>query len=182
MKASALKHHIAYCRLNERDSQKKIYNSYFNEAKLVCEQYTQDDQDLIIIIKEAFRSMFTSIGHFKPEPGNWVQSFENWSRKIMIRTAIDHFRNHYRHDLFIELNSTIIAASIETASPAGKPSAAQVDAALKKLSPAYRIFLKLALVEKLDYRDIAECLNIAVETAETGFLRARSSLQKLVSA
>lgn len=182
MKISALKYHIGYCRLNERDSQKKLYNSYFNEAKLVCQQYTEDEQEVTTIIKEGFRRVFNRINDFKPETGNWASSFDKWLKKMMIHSAIDHLRNHYRPDIFVELNSTVIATSITIQGYTGAPSATEIESALRRLSPASRTFLKLALIEMLDYRDIAECLNIPVETAEVCFLKARNNLQKQLSA
>lgn len=180
MTISELKHHIAYCRLNEKDSQKRIYNSYFNQARLVCEQYTEDHQELTAIIKQGFQRMFSQISRFKPESKNWINSFDSWLRKMMIYSAIDHFREHYRKDLFVELNTAIIAASIKTKSNRDKVSVPEIQKAIKKLSPADRTFLKLALIEKLDFHDIAECLNTSVQTAETNFLRTRNRLRELL--
>ena len=180
MTISELKHHIAYCRLNEKDSQKRIYNSYYNQARLICEQYTEDHQELTAIIKQGFQRMFNQISRFKPEPKNWVSSFDSWLRKMMIYSAIDHFRKHYRKDLFVELNTAIIAASIKMKSNRDKVSVREIQKAIKKLSPADRTFLKLALIEKLDFHDIAECLNISVQTAESNFLRASNRLRELL--
>jgi RNA polymerase sigma-70 factor (ECF subfamily) len=181
MTISELKHHIAYCRLNEKDSQKRIYNSYYNQARLICEQYTEDHQELTAIIKQGFQKMFNQISHFNPEPKNWISSFDSWLRKIMIYSAIDHLRKHYRKDLFLELDTAIIAASIKMESNKDKVSMSEIQKAIMKLSPADRTFLKLALIEKLDFHDIAECLDISVQIAEANFLRTGNRLRELLS-
>ena len=180
MTVSELKHHIACCRLNEKDSQKKIYHSWFNRAKFVCEQYTDDHEELISIINRGFQRMFNQIGNFKPEPKNWMNSFDGWLRKMMIYSAIDHYRHHYRKDVFVELNALVIAGFIETECHTAKATVAEIQNAMKKLSPADSVFLKLTLIEKLDLHDIAECLNTSVETAETNLVRADRRLRELL--
>ena len=108
LSAEELQIHIRGCVLNNRESQKKIYSSFYGYAMSICDRYTSHDEDAIEILNDGFLKVFVEIYRFKPAYTDTVSSFKGWLRKIMIYTAIDHFRKNQKHHVVGELNETYL--------------------------------------------------------------------------
>ena len=94
-----LNFHIRACASNDRLSQKKIYVSFYGYAKTICDQYASNHEDLVEILNDGFLKIFKEMHRFKPAYTNTTNSFKGWLRKIMIYTAIDHFRKSHKQRL-----------------------------------------------------------------------------------
>src|SRR5258705_7153662 len=95
LSAEELSMHIERCALNNRESQKKIYSSFYGYAMAVCERYTNNPDDAVEILNNGFLKIFKEIHRNKLPYTDVVSSFRGWLTKIMVYTAIDHFRNNY---------------------------------------------------------------------------------------
>jgi RNA polymerase sigma factor (sigma-70 family) len=98
--------HIRGCVLNNRESQKKIYSSFYGYAMSICHRYTNHEEDATEILNDGFLKVFVEIYRFKPAYTDTVSSFKGWLRKIMIYTAIDHYRKNHKHRMTTELDET----------------------------------------------------------------------------
>src|SRR6187401_1957074 len=96
---------IQGCVLNDRLSQKKIYTSFYNYAMTICSLYTNNYDDSVETVNDGFLKIFKEIFRYQPAYANVISSFKGWLRKIMIHTAIDHFRKNHKHKLLKELDS-----------------------------------------------------------------------------
>src|SRR5574338_700999 len=97
--ADELSKHIQGCAANNRESQKKIYNSFYGFAIAVCMRYTDIHENAVEILNDGFLKIFKDIHRFLPTYQEVAASFHAWLRKIMIYTAIDHFRKNSKHRL-----------------------------------------------------------------------------------
>jgi RNA polymerase sigma-70 factor (ECF subfamily) len=50
--------HIEGCALNNRESQKKIYTSFYGYAMAVCDRYTNTQDDAVEILNDGFLKIF----------------------------------------------------------------------------------------------------------------------------
>src|SRR6187402_2723716 len=96
---------IQGCVLNNRLSQKKIYTSFYNYAMTICSLYTSNYDDSVEILNDGFLKIFREIYRYQPAYANVISSFKGWLRKIMIHTAIDHFRKNHKYRFTKELES-----------------------------------------------------------------------------
>jgi RNA polymerase sigma-70 factor (ECF subfamily) len=96
--ADELTLYIRGCTLNQRESQKKIYYSFYGYAMSVCERYTGNQEDALEILNDGYLKIFKEIHRFKPSYSDTVASFKGWLKKIMVCTAIDHFRKQRKHE------------------------------------------------------------------------------------
>lgn len=99
--------HIKGCALNKRKSQKKIYESFYMHAKVICDLYATSYDESKEILNEGFLKIFKQIMNYSPACTNEMRSFLSWLRTIMIHTAINHYkRNNKQHAVPVLGNET----------------------------------------------------------------------------
>jgi RNA polymerase sigma factor (sigma-70 family) len=172
-----LTEHIRGCVLNQRASQKKLYNAFYGYAMSVCERYTGSGADAEEIMNDAFLKIFREIHHFKPAYTDSVASFKGWVRKIMIYTAIDHFRKQKKHAIVSSLDNAVIYMPVSNGDALDKLTCDEVMAMIKRLSPAYRTVLNMFAVDGFSHEEIAAKLDISVGTSKSNLAKARKQLQ-----
>ena len=172
--------HIRGCALNNRESQKKIYSSFYGYAMTICHRYANHEEDANEILNDGFLKVFVEIYRFKPAYTDTVNSFKGWLRKIMIYTAIDHFRKNNKHRMSVELNETYIHVPSGEEDSLSKISYEEILAAIKFLTPGYRTVLNLFIIEGFSHEEIAKELGISVGTSKSNLAKARKQLQKIL--
>ena len=180
LSAEELQIHIRGCVLNKRESQKKIYSSFYGYAMSICGKYTSNDEDAIEILNDGFLKVFVEIYRFKPAYTDTVSSFKGWLRKIMIYTAIDHYRKNHKHHVVGELNETYLHVPVSDESAIDKISHNEIMAAIKYLTPGYRTVLNLFIIEGFSHEEISKELGISVGTSKSNLAKARRQLQKIL--
>ena len=172
--------HIRGCALNQRESQKKIYNSFYGYAMSICDRYANKDEDAIEIMNDGFLKVFKEVNHFKPAYADVASSFKGWLRQIMVYTAIDHFRKNRKHKDVTELDTAMLHLPFNNENIQDKMSYDEIIHFIQHLSPAYRTVLNLFIVEGYSHEDIAKQLDISVGTSKSNLSKARKQLQKIL--
>jgi RNA polymerase sigma factor (sigma-70 family) len=172
--------HIRGCALNNRESQKKIYSSFYGYAMSICHRYTNHEEDATEILNDGFLKVFVEIYRFKPAYTDTINSFKGWVRKIMIYTAIDHFRKNVKHRMTTELNETYMHLPNGDEDALSKISHEEIINAVKFLTPGYRTVLNLFIIEGFSHEEIAKELGISVGTSKSNLAKARKQLQKIL--
>lgn len=173
------------CLGGERRSQERIYELFYGRMMAVCLRYTKNTDQAKDILQDGFIKVFNSITKF-----NRAGSFEGWIRRIMVNTAIDHFRrtkNSYLllgedrsiEDFGDEDEEDVLADDGPEEEFEVKP--ADVINAMQKLSPAYRTVFNLYVFEELTHKEIADMLGINVGTSKSNLAKAKMNLKKLLS-
>ena len=172
--------YIRGCALNERESQKVIYNSFYGYAMAICDCYASNEEDAVEILNDGFLKIFKEIHRFKPAYTNEINSFKGWLRKIMVCTAIDHFRKNKKHRVVGELDIATIKAHTYEENAVEKISYDEIIRFIQDLSPAYRTVLNLFIIEGFSHEEIADQLGIAVGTSKSNLAKARKQLQRII--
>ncbi|HQY12545.1 MAG: sigma-70 family RNA polymerase sigma factor [Ferruginibacter sp.] len=180
LSADELNQSIRGCALNERESQKKIYNSFYGYAMAICDCYANNEDDAVEILNDGFLKIFREVHRYKPAYANEINSFKGWLRKIMVCTAIDHFRKNKKHRLVGELDISVLQTSVHEADGLDKISYDEIIRFIQKLSPAYRTVLCLFIIEGYSHEEIADQLGISVGTSKSNLAKARKQLQKIL--
>lgn len=170
---------IQGCVLNDRLSQKKIYSSFYNYAMTICSLYTNNHEDSVEILNDGFLKVFKEIYRFQPAYGNVISSFRGWLRKIMIHTAIDHFRKNHKYRFTKELDRETIRIS-EGEDALDRISYDEIVRSMQKLTPGYRIIFNLFIIENFSHEEIAKQLGISIGTSKSNLARGRKQLQKIL--
>lgn len=172
--------HIEGCGHNNRDSQKKIFSSYYGYAMSICTRYTGKHEDALEIINDGFLKVFKEIHRFTPAYADVVNSFKGWLRTIMIYTAIDHNRKYHNYDVSTSFPERIADVVYSEEDAVDKISYDEIIQAVRDLSPAYRTILNLFIIEGFSHQEIADKLNIAVGTSKSNLSKAKIQLRKLL--
>ena len=180
LSAEELTYHVGACALNSRESQKIIYSSFYGYAMAICDRYTNNQEDAIEILNDGFLKIFREIHHYKPAYVDVVSSFKGWLRKIMVYTAIDHFRKNHKHRMVTELDSVLYQFPSASENAIDKLSYEEIIRAIQKLTPGYRTVLNLFIIEGLSHEEISNHLGISVGTSKSNLSKARRQLQNIL--
>jgi RNA polymerase sigma factor (sigma-70 family) len=178
--AEELNSYLRGCTLNNRESQKKLYHSFYGFAVAVCDRYCNRSEDVSEILNDGFLKVFKEIHQFKPAYADVVSSFKGWLRKIMVYTAIDHFRKNNKHRHIAELDSTVIHLPATASTAIEKISYDEIIRFIQELSPAYRTVLNLFIIDGFSHEEIAGQLGISIGTSKSNLAKARKQLQKIL--
>lgn len=180
LSADELTYHVGACALNSRESQKVIYSSFYGYAMAICDRYTNNQEDAVEILNDGFLKVFREIHHYHPAYSDVVSSFKGWLRKIMVYTAIDHFRKHHKQRMVTELDNVVYQIPAESEDAIEKISHEEIIRAVQELSPGYRTVFNLFIIEGLSHDEIAQQLDISVGTSKSNLSKARRQLQKIL--
>ncbi|HEY0975883.1 MAG TPA: sigma-70 family RNA polymerase sigma factor [Flavobacteriales bacterium] len=171
------------CISGERRSQQRVYELFYGKMMSVCLRYTKNHDQAKDILQDGFIKVFKSVGRFNREG-----SFEGWIRRIIVNTAIDHFRRAKHAYLLLGEERSIedfadheeedIIEDEQEDEIELKP--ADVINAMQKLTPAYRTVFNLYVFEEMTHKEIAEALGINIGTSKSNLAKAKNNLRKLL--
>jgi RNA polymerase sigma-70 factor, ECF subfamily len=175
-----LNEHVRGCALNRRESQKKIYNSFYSYGMAICDRYTKRKEDAIEIFNDSFLKIFKEIHRYTPSYSDEMNSFKGWIRKIMIYTAIDHVRKNNKHYFSTDMESTLVYMPQQEENAFDRISYDEIIASIQQLSPAYRTVLNMFIIDGFSHEEIADQLQISIGTSKSNLFKARQQLQKIL--
>lgn len=181
LSADELTYHLGACALNQRASQKVIYNSFYGYAMAICDRYTNNQEDAVEILNDGFLKIFREVHHYQPAYSDVISSFKGWLRKIMVYTAIDHFRKNQKHKVITELDNVVYQLEAANEDAIDKLSHEEIIRAIQELSPGYRTVLNLFIIDGLSHEEISHKLGISTGTSKSNLSKARRQLQKILT-
>ena len=146
----------------------------------ICDRYTNKHDDTIEILNDGFLKVFKEIHRFKPSYSDVVSSFKGWLRKIIVYTAIDHFRKYHKHQLVTQLDDVVYQIPSLNEDALEKIAYEEIIRAIQLLSPAYRTVFNLFVIDGLSHDEIAAELGISTGTSKSNLFKARLQLQKIL--
>ena len=165
---------IQACIDGDRHSQSSLYRQFASKMFGVCMRYAKNREEAEEIMQEGFVQVFKSLGNFK-----FAGSFEGWIRKIMVYSAIKHYRTKPKMHLVVDIEHAQAEGlgNDEIMTYLHKKELLKM---VQALPPAYRMIFNLYVFEGMKHREIAEHLGIAEGTSKSNFFDAKLLLQKAV--
>ncbi|MES2139272.1 MAG: sigma-70 family RNA polymerase sigma factor [Bacteroidota bacterium] len=168
---------IKGCLKNNPESQKALYDYYYNKMLGVCLRYSKDITEAKEILHEGFFQVFTNLKNFKAP-----ESFEGWIKKIMVNAAIDYLHKNKQNLIVSTFNANkSVANTLEELSDEeiiSNINKEEILKAVQELTPAYRKVFNLYLIEGHAHKQIAEMLDISEDTSESNLEKAKFNLRK----
>jgi len=165
---------IEGCIAGERRFQKLLYDRYSPTMLGICLRYSKSQDEAEDIMQDGFIKVFTNIETFRQQG-----SFEGWIKRIMVNTALNHYHKNQKnlHQNIDDIRENKILDDYE---PEYKVPFTQMEMlkAIRSLPEGYSIIFNLYVFEKFKHREIAEQLNISVNTSKSQLSKARIYLQK----
>ena len=162
-----------------------LYTRYNAGVKNHISRYVTQKEDIEDISLESFQKAFSQIGSYNPE-----YKLSTWLYRIARNTAFDHLNKHDRQKNYMPTTSISedIAELKEIPAVMHNPEEDIITQQeydkwlnnIEKLKDDYRIVAKMNLIDNFGYKEIADCLEIPINTVKTMIRRAKAQLLKMM--
>lgn len=187
---------IKKIRKKDKAAIKELYVKYAPVMLSLCLRYTENREEAKDTMHEGFIKILTGIDKY-----SGTGSFEGWMKRIVIYTAIDHYKKKKKYfteqlnddyhgteeeDSLQSLNAPIDKKDINPNHPdigiirQAELSMDEMMAALKELPEKYRIVFNLFVLERYTHKEVAELLELEEGLCRTRLSRAREMLKKIL--
>ena len=172
-----LDHYIRKCIENDRGGQQQIYQLFAPVLYGLCMKYMKNEEDAKDVFQEAFVIAFQKINQYRFEG-----SFEGWLKRIFINKLIETLNKRKRDVLFVDEMYQEDLADDEEDIDSFSLSQEKLLEIIQQLPDQYRLVFNLYFFEKMKHKEIAVLLNISEGTSKSNLNRAKSNLQKKITA
>ncbi len=162
-----------------------LYTRYNAGVKSHISRYVSQKEDIEDICLESFQKAFSQIGTYNPE-----YKFSTWLYRIARNTAFDHLNKHDREKNNLPTTSINEELSELKELPAimHNPEEDIINQQeydkwltnIEKLKDDYRVVAKMNLIDNFGYKEIADALEIPLNTVKTKIRRAKAQLLKMM--
>ncbi|MBL4668123.1 MAG: RNA polymerase sigma factor [Flavobacteriales bacterium] len=166
---------VKNCVKGDRKAQQELYKIFYGKMMGVCYRYTNNTEDAKDVLQDGFVKVYRNLKKY-----TFKGSLEGWIRRIMVNTAIDHFRKH--KDVFFvddEEGYILENSKVESAdSIYSQFGESVIMEAIQSLSPAYKAVFNLNVIEGYQHKEIAEKLGISEGTSKSNLAKAKQNLRQ----
>ena len=167
-----IEHIVEKCRRGDREAQKELYSHYAPTLLGMARRYFSAVEDAEDILMEAFYKIFTNMDQYKGEG-----SFEGWMKRILVNEALMRLRRHRNFALSIESEALEIPDENDILSSIQHDEIIEL---LDHLPTGYRTIFNMYVIEGYKHREIADVLNISINTSKSQLIQAKKKLGELL--
>lgn len=106
-------------------------------------RYAHTDDDSMEIVNDGFLKIFRELSSFKPRYDDVEASLKGWIKRIMVNTAIDHFRKNLRYQMNVSIEDSKFHWADEAETTIDKMSYQEIIQLVQQLSPVYKTVFNL---------------------------------------
>ncbi|MEQ1886468.1 MAG: sigma-70 family RNA polymerase sigma factor [Bryobacteraceae bacterium] len=174
---------VEQCLTGDAAAWEDLVRTHTRRVYAICYRFTGSDHRAQDLTQEVFLRVFRTLGSYRAGEG----SFGVWLARLTRNLLIDNYRKE-KYDratgsieemlpMFEERSSS---ASRADSVLAGREASEVLQAALQKLAPELRETVILRDLEELEYREIAEVLQIPEGTVKSRLNRGRAELARVL--
>ena len=162
-----------------------LYTRYNIGVKSHVSRYVSQKEDIEDITLESFQKAFSQIGSYNDE-----YRFSTWLYRIARNTAFDYLSRHDRERSNMPTTSISedFAELKELPATMHNPEEDIINQQeydkwltnIEKLKDDYRIVAKMNMIDNFGYKEIAEALEMPLNTVKTKIRRAKAQLLKMM--
>jgi RNA polymerase sigma-70 factor (ECF subfamily) len=178
------------CLAGDGQAWEQLAKSQHRRIYGICYRFTGSQSDAEDLSQEAFLKMYKNLASFDPEKG----SFTTWLTTLTRNLLVDNYRRSRLERVSDSLDEGYEGeedgpTKAERLTDGGKSQEqhvaglelkAQIQEALKQVSPDLREAVILRDLEDMDYKEIAEILGVPQGTVKSRISRGRSELARLL--
>jgi RNA polymerase sigma-70 factor (ECF subfamily) len=162
-----------------------LYTRYNAGVKSHISRYVVQKEDVEDICLESFQKAFSQIGSYNPE-----FKFSTWLYRIARNTAFDHINRHDREKNNMPTTSINedLAELKDLPATMHNPEEDIINQQeydkwltnIEKLKDDYKTVAKMNLIDNFGYKEIADALEMPINTVKTKIRRAKAQLLKMM--
>ena len=174
---------VERCLSGEAAAWEDLVKVHSRRVYSICYRFTGSDQEAQDLTQEVFLRVFRSLKSFRAGEGSFTVWLSRLSRNLLIdhyrRTKLDRATDSIEEQLpMLEEKTAMIARTDGLL--AGREASELLQGALQKLSPELRETVILRDLEELEYREIAQVLNVPEGTVKSRLNRGRAELARIL--
>ena len=174
---------IERCLGGEEAAWEDLVKVHTRRVYAICYRFVGTDQEAQDLTQEVFLRVFRSLKSFRSGEGSFTVWLARLSRNLLIdhyrRTKLDRSTDSIEEQLPMLEEKTAMSARTDGL-VAGREASELLQAALQKLSPELRETVILRDLEELEYREIAQVLNVPEGTVKSRLNRGRAELARVL--
>ena len=140
----------------------------------ICLRYTRSNMDAEDLLHEAFIRVIDNLNNYRGDG-----PLDAWLRRIMVTTAINYYNKYYTKGFDVEIEDNIIENKNKN-DVYSQLSEQEILKMIQKIPDGYRLIFNMYVVEGYKHVEIAEMLNISINTSKSQLMKARRLLMKLI--
>jgi len=174
---------IDRCLRGEQGAWDDLIRQYSRRVYALCYRFTNRENDAQDLTQEVFLRVFRTLGSFRAGEG----CFGVWLTRLTRNLLVDHYRRTKHERVTDALEDKLAILEERTAQSArtdglvaGREAGELLQAALQKLSPELREAVILRDLQEMEYREIAQVLDIPEGTVKSRLNRGRAELARIL--
>jgi len=162
---------IIKCKKNNRKAQGELYSLYAKNLFTLCLKYSKNYAESEDNLQDAFLTIFNKIKQY-----NGKGSFEGWMKRIVINTALQHYRKASVLDVIKDDDFVEEVVEVEV----GHVPLKFLLEIIQELPDKYRLVFNLYVLDGFSHKEIADMVNVSVGTSKSNLSRARNILKEKI--
>jgi RNA polymerase sigma-70 factor (ECF subfamily) len=175
---------VSRCLDGDEAAWEELVRQHTRQVYGLCFRFTNSAQEAQDLTQDVFLRVFKTIKTFRSAEG----SFHTWLARVTRNLLIDHYRRTRQERVTDSIEEQLPMlqekGGAATARPdqalAGREASEILQATLQKLSPDLREAVILRDLQEMEYREIAEVLDIPEGTVKSRINRGRAELARLL--
>ena len=167
---------IEGCKAQRSSAQRELYSKFSGQLFATAIRLTNAREDAEDVLQDSFVKIFKHINSYRDD-----FSFEGWMRRIVVNTAITHYRRNLKHSHHQDINDVHATPGDLQNKNDNEFTAGELELAISKLPLGYRTVFCMYVIEGYKHQEIADQLGVDVNTSKSQLSRARKYLQNVLA-
>ncbi len=174
---------VTRCLKGEEAAWETLVSTHTRRVYSICYRFTGKDSEAQDLTQEVFLRVFRNLSSFRAGEG----SFSVWLARLTRNLLIDHYRRTRNErstdsieDQMQQLEEKSSTMGRTDGLLAGREAGDVLRAALSRLSPELRETVILRDIEELDYKEVAQVLQVPEGTVKSRLNRGRAELARVL--
>lgn len=173
---------VTQCLTGDQTAWEQLVRLHTRPVYALCYRFTGSGAEAQDLTQEVFVRVFRTLKSFRSNEG----SFATWLARVTRNLLIDHYRRTRQERITDSIEDQLPTLEQEGKAErpdqalAGREASEILQNALQKLSPDLREAVILRDLQEMEYREIAQILNIPEGTVKSRINRGRAELGRLL--
>jgi RNA polymerase sigma-70 factor (ECF subfamily) len=174
---------VERCLAGEENAWEDLVKVHTRRVYSICYRFTASDHSAQDLTQDVFLRLFKSLKSYRVGEG----SFTVWLSRLTRNLLIDHYRRTKLDRVTDSIEVQLPMLEEKTGGStradgilAGREASEVLQAGLQKLSPELREAVILRDLEELEYKEIAQVLNVPEGTVKSRLNRGRAELARVI--
>jgi RNA polymerase sigma-70 factor (ECF subfamily) len=162
---------VADAQRGDRDALEALLRGQYDRVHAVCWRMTGNGADAVDAAQEALIAITRGLPRFDARA-----RFSTWAYRVTVNACLDELRRRGRRPEPVDADRMVAAMPARADDGDAVVDRLLVDDALSTLSPDFRAVVVLRDLCGLDYREVAEILDVPIGTVRSRLARGRGAL------